>query len=298
MKIGIIGDMHVGSIYGLAPREKAKSVLHKWLIDCWDTVIEEFNNEEIDKLVLIGDNVDGYGSKDSTTLWETDVDNQVDYSVQLLQGLILNRKVEILGCGGSGYHKGKGTGFDGDKQVTKRLNGKYHQDILYIETPYGNIAFRHTSKNPNTEMTNICQRTQAGLFKIDVLVGGHLHRFMDYTKAYVRIIHTPCWQYPTNFMGGIWEPVSIGGLILDIGKSGISSIPILFPIPKDVEFSMSQYNSISEEEFAEREKKEIENISKMVKVSKNVVEKVRREILKPKQTSYIPKKERVLLKPK
>ncbi|MCK9435794.1 MAG: metallophosphoesterase [Synergistaceae bacterium] len=284
MKILVIGDMHVGSLYGIAPRQKLQNEYQKWVIDKFEEMIQK--NMDIDYLALVGDIIDGYGSKDSTDKWETNVDNQVSYAVQLLQPLLYTKKIKVIGVTGSGYHYGKGTGFDGDLQVTEKLHGEHNRSYYLLNTPAGTIYFHHSSKNPVTERKIIHQRYFHGQSKIAMLVGAHLHRYEHTDDGAIQIIHTPCFQYPTPFMR-LGNAVSIGALNINIDSKLILPSPVIFPIPQEIEQKMGGYEGITKEIIQKSYEEETKLIAKAARMRVSQVRRVR-EIIDTECMSSMP----------
>ena len=281
MKILAIGDLHVGSIYGLAPREFANNPFQQWAIEEFDGLIK--SSMDIDYLVLLGDMVDGASHKDTTTLWETDVDTQVSHAVALLEPLKHGKHFKgILGVTGSGYHYGKGSGFDADAQVTKSLKGSHDKSHQLLQTPHGVIYFHHRSKNIQTELKIMHQRYYNDAVKIALLVGAHLHRAISLQDQGARIIHAPCWEYSMPFIG-FGNTMSIGAVIIEVNKQGIYPSLITYPIPIAVEQEMCGYTTISDAQLRDRDTAKLKQLSK-----KAVVQSVNRK--KSSSKSYLPPK--------
>ena len=277
MRILAIGDVHAGSIYGLCTKEEIRNVYQEWALGKFQEIVNTFSGT-IDKLSLIGDIVDGPAPKDPTSLWTTDVQEQAAQAITLLSPLADG--AEVHGCSGSGYHYGKGTGFDGDKLVTQMLNGKHSKVGYYIETPFGLIQFFHQSKNPRTMVQRFRIRNgETDGAKMVLSISAHLHRYKEYQEGSVKVIQTPCWQHPTEFMG-IGEPVDIGCVLIDIDEYGIHTYPFRYSIPYEIEKGMFGFEQVRMDELEKRREKENEIFSKLSGVS---VEKVGviRNVAKP-----------------
>ena len=46
MKIAVIADMHVGSIYGIAPKKFAQNPFQKWIIGEWNNLISRLSKDK------------------------------------------------------------------------------------------------------------------------------------------------------------------------------------------------------------------------------------------------------------
>jgi hypothetical protein len=269
--------MHVGSIYGLAPKKEIKNSFQEWVYDKFQEVVSTFSGT-IDQIALIGDNVDGYAAKDSTSTWVTDVNKQAEYAADLLSPLV-TENVIIKGCSGSGYHSGRGTGFDGDLLVTKSLSGKHNKTAYYIETPHGLILFTHQSKNIKTSVQRFrIKNGESNGSKIILSVSGHLHRFKELQEGSVKVIQIPCWQFPTDFMGVDIEPVDIGCALIDINEYGVNTHAIRYSIPHEIEMDMYDCETIMINEIKERKQKEHELFAKLSGVKIETIDIIKNKL--------------------
>jgi hypothetical protein len=247
MKLLFIADMHVGSRKGLTP-EKAidnySNSFQKWLLDKWNN---EFipNYKHPDYLCLLGDIVDGSGPRDSVELVTTNVDRQVEWAVELLSPLI-GENTKVLGLSGSGYHTGKGTGFNGDYGVVKSLKGLWKPErfwILLSEYEEYILAF-HRSKNPVTELKTLQENfyKNPGLPKPTRVVSAHLHRYSSVDDGITTLYQISCWEYLTNFMEGQGKIPSIGALQLEfLDKETKIVSNINYKIPSEVFSDMDNW---------------------------------------------------------
>jgi predicted MPP superfamily phosphohydrolase len=105
-RIIIVSDMHIGSIYGLAPLtsvpQDKQSPFILWVNDKWLEFSESFYNP--DYLLLLGDLADGSQVKilgsDALT---TNLDDQEAMAIEMIK-LLVGEKTQIYGINGSGYH--------------------------------------------------------------------------------------------------------------------------------------------------------------------------------------------------
>jgi len=277
MNILVANDLHSGSNYSLVTKDKIQNPFQGWVYSKYQDVVEYCQKISLDYVVGVGDMVEGYSAKDSTSLWTTDVNAQVNCSVDLLKGF-LTSKTKVIGVGGSGYHRGKGTGFDGDRMVIENLGGKYNKSTYYFDTPHGMIQFYHVAKNIRTEM-NTLQINNGELTdkKVKFLVAGHLHRYEAYERGSVKIIHCPCWQYTTDFMQGfgISPTVDIGCLLIRVDEFGIDARALRFPIPIEIMQEMSGWEEITEKQIKKRNKEDLKKLSQLTGVSTEIIQVVR-----------------------
>jgi hypothetical protein len=278
MNVLVVNDTHFGSNYALVSEDKIQNAYQEWVYQQYLDVVKRCQLIGIDLLVPIGDLVDGYAAKDSTMQWTTDVHNQANCAVELLKKF-MNSNTKVIGVGGSGYHWGKGTGFDGDRMVIEALGGKYNKNHYYLETPHGIIQFTHVGKNIKTEIETLQKNNGELDFKVKMLVNGHLHRYSAYYMGSVQVIHCPCWQYPTDFMQGhgVAPTVDIGCILIQIDEYGIiGHTPFKYPIPLNVTKEMSGWETINEDELKEKDKRDWEKLAQLSKVSSNSIQKIKR----------------------
>jgi hypothetical protein len=289
MNILVLNDLHMGSNYALSPKHIINNPFQSWVYQQYELLLHHI--KRIDVLVTVGDMVDGPGKHDSTSNWTTDVQKQVDAAVELLKPF-LSKETKVIGVGGSGYHIGRGTGFDGDELLVEALKGEYNKGAYYMDTPFGIIQFVHVAKNIKNEADTV--RINNGEIdgkKVTWLINGHLHRYEEHAKGNVKIRHCPCWQYPSDFMAGfgVSQSVDIGCLLIKIDELGIYTRDIRFPIPEDVKRGMSGWMEITMKQIQDRNKKDLEQISKVSGISTEIIQSIQnRSILDIPSTPNSP----------
>lgn len=278
MNILVVNDTHFGSNYAIVTEDKIQNSYQEWGYQQFLDVVERCKKIGIDLIVPIGDLVDGYASKDSTMQWTTDVHAQAECAVEMLKKF-MNPHTKVIGVGGSGYHWGKGTGFDGDRMVIEALGGEYNKNHFYLETSHGIIQFTHVGKNIKTEIETLQKNNGELDFKVKMLVNGHLHRYSAYYVGNVQVIHCPCWQYPTDFMQGkgVAPIVDIGCVLIQLDEFGIiGHTPFKYPIPLKVIKKMSGWEVINDDELKEKDKRDWNRLALLSKVSPNSIQKAKR----------------------
>jgi len=277
MRILFICDMHVGSIYGIAPKKYIRNIFQEWVLNYWNNTVLKLYN--ISYLVLGGDLIDGYSPKDTTSVWENDVDEQIKHAGKLLNPIIENNPdVKIAGIGGSKYHVSGGNR-NSDKGVIDLLKGNFYKTYFPLNTPIGSIYFIHRSKNITTQLNELHLKNSKQNANIRMLVGGHLHRVKYAGDDFIKIIHSPCWEYPTDFMG-FGTPVSIGYVIIDV-ENEIQEKIISTTIPIEIENQMQgNIGEITEAEIQKYNQKQHELLSKKTGVSINSIVKIENKIKK------------------
>jgi hypothetical protein len=277
MNILVVNDLHSGSNYGPVTEDKIRNPYQKWVYAKITDVAKYCQSITLDYLVGDGDMVDGYASKDSTSQWTTDVNDQVNCAIELLEKF-KTPKTKVIGVGGSGYHRGKGSGFDGDRMVIEGLGGKFNKNTYYLNTPYGVIQFLHVGKNIKNEVNTIqINNGEIENHKVKLLVAGHLHRYEAYEKGSVKVVHCPCWQYPTDFMQGfgVSPTVDIGCLLIRVDEFGIDIRPLRFPIPFEITQEMSGWEDITEKQIRKRNEIDLKKLSELSGISPQILQVVR-----------------------
>lgn len=273
MNILVISDLHSGSNYALSPEKYISNSFQRWVYEKYQLLVNNVKN--LDYLVTLGDMVDGSGKHDSTSNWTTDVHKQANEAINFLKPFV-QKNTKVIGVSGSGYHYGKGTGFDGDRLVVEGLGGDYKR-TYQIGTPFGVIQFYHVAKNIKTEANNIRINNAEFDEKVAWYIAGHQHRYEEYAAGRVKVRHCPCWQYPTDFMEGfgVNTSVDIGCLLIKVDDLGIYTRDIRFPIPLEVKKEMSGWVEITAKQIEQRNKKDMEKISQIAGISPEIVKSIK-----------------------
>lgn len=133
--IVVIGDTHIGSIYGLAHpshvADNRNNAFLEWVFKSWADFCKKYKNP--DYLILIGDLADGsqvmtYG----VDALVTDTDAQVAMAKELLEMLIGDKTI-TYGINGSGYHGGERQATCIDRRITEAVGGEYKGNIFEFE---------------------------------------------------------------------------------------------------------------------------------------------------------------------
>lgn len=149
MKIVIIGDTHIGSIYALAspssvPRDRNNEFL-KWIYVKWLELCKKHNGP--DYLITLGDLADGsqvrtYG----VDALVTDTDEQVQMAIELFDKIVTD-KTSIYGVNGSGYHGGLGQATNIDRRIIEGMGGTYEDYVFeFSVSNYGNPPIKDPSR--------------------------------------------------------------------------------------------------------------------------------------------------------
>lgn len=264
IRVRTLSDVHIGSIYGLCPRDrmtKHTNPFQRWAISEWEKMCKQ---EPDDMLYLIGDIVDGESIKDVAKLCIPDREEQAKAAVKLIQPLI-GKHTQVFGVGGSRYHDGGIA-----RTITESLGGKHSETFAALgleKYDMDGILFHHKSVHPSTEVKRIAIRQQRQRYqpRIGTKISAHLHRYVRLDDNGITVVHTPCWEFETDFMG-CSDGFDIGStrLEIDTNTKEIRIIPGTIPIPKAVFLGMQGWEEIAddremamEKAFKERKTKEL-----------------------------------------
>lgn len=238
--IAFISDTHVGSKYAIFPEKfetyngnviKA-SKLQLEILKFWNFFISKCKEFNVDSVIHLGDAIEGYNKKEAGFgLSLSNIDDQVDCCVQILEPLVRNRKFYIIS--GTTYHESFETKIH--KNIAHKLNGIYcgYLNNLKIKKPDITINIAHKSSNAMIYLSTMLDRevlflkmSEAyGKFpKVDLVVRGHLHLYANVNVRDMKILQLPCWKaYQPNalFTGILGKRIpDIGGVIALINPDG------------------------------------------------------------------------------
>jgi hypothetical protein len=257
----VIGDMHDGSRFGLAPPSwwsKRTQFMSEWLWKCWMHMID-WLPPEIDLLVLNGDLIEGQQKRgDSVGLYTADLSEQTDMAIETLEPLAKKCK-RIIRVGGTAYHEG----FHGNLKALDKHFGidcpKDPRDHIsrYIKLADG--AVMHVAHHPgggstlykgtNMDRELLWSKIAAKCHAIpdaNILIRNHLHFYGCLADAQKMIIQNPCWQWQTAWAQSKneyrWLP-DIGCVLLKYNEDmpqKYMQIPNLYPNPERIVQEVTQ----------------------------------------------------------
>jgi hypothetical protein len=281
-KIIVVGDTHVGSIYGLASPEdipeNRNNAFLEWIFDSWKHFCNK--HKDPDYLITIGDLADGSQIKNlGIDALATDTDEQVKMTQKLLMMLIPKGVTKIYGVNGSGYHGGEGQGTCIDRRIIESIGGEYKGTIFEFEIKNERMQVSHGGAaslvNPSTYIQREISLSKSDAQKRKVkgstiILRGHQHRFytiQDDSGIYG--VLNGCWQYITPFMSKKSANVtpSFGALIIEIND--VTKIyRAEYLLPEEVRQAMNGY-----EKLTEQRKKEMLEMQKLQKIENDRIYK-------------------------
>jgi predicted phosphodiesterase len=241
--------MHVGSRWGLLPEKYFNAdtnPFQRWVITCWKDMVMNIHGT-ISSIFTLGDLTDGSNMKSlGVDVTSTDLDDQVKWVCELLSPLV-GKKTRVYGVDGSGYHSGLAT--NTDRRVVEHFKGRYAKNTLHIQIHDKLIQLNHESgaSNLQKEADRVLQYAQTShSLAPDLVLRGHVHRYLRYENSTISAISCPGWQYPTPFIekrsaNTKWD---IGLLIVEFDKDIIKAYPKTYNIPSDVIEEMRGYTKI------------------------------------------------------
>lgn len=274
--IGVVSDLHVGSIFGLLPPDfvtsagalQPQNVGQKHLWECWLRLGEWFGKNKINGLVINGDVIDGdQRAQRGTELCLPILKDQVEAAHRVIGALVTKcGNIPIYVIQGTEYHDQKAcTAADalaemlGAETYYGLGTGKRSREMLDLDVEGVVINIMHhisasvglyQATAPDREgVWSALAGKEGKANRADCLVRSHVHRFTHLEYSSKHIVVTPCFQLQTRFMRrtSAYRMIpEIGGVILCIDgeakKAGEDPIQVkkcLFPLPsiKPVKFA-------------------------------------------------------------
>ena len=227
----VVGDVHIGSIYGLLPPgfvssdggEKPQNVGQKYLWECWQDMKRRTAKFAIDSVVINGDLIEGKQPKQKCSeLTLVAPNDQETAAVLVMRDLRkwfeknTGREMLFYFVQGTEYHEGRGA--EELESVAARVNGakvqsnfsgRYCKEMLDLAVDGTVINFAHhlgggagfTRSGVLDAETMWCQITSSKGESIaaDLIVRSHLHFFMHVEHVNRHALLCPCWQLQTRF---------------------------------------------------------------------------------------------------
>jgi len=227
----VIGDLHVGSMYGLLPpdfiscdgAEKVQNDGQKYLWECWEDLKRKAARFSIDCVVVNGDVIEGKQPKQKASeLTLVAPNDQEAAAVFLLRDLRnwleknMRRKVPFYFIQGTEYHDGRGA--EELESIAARIEGaniestfvgRHCKEVLDLDMDGVALNFAHhvgggsgfsRSGSIDTEAVWAQLAGSKGQAKPpDLIVRSHLHFYMHIEHTNRHAFVCPCWQLQTRF---------------------------------------------------------------------------------------------------
>ena len=246
--IAVISDTHIGAERGLFLPEWKDEEGHEYkaskfqskLWEHWLYFLKKCDEFGVDTVIHLGDLIQGYNKKEcGERLLISDMNKQIEVAVEIMKIIKKNRKFFIVS--GSPYHEAN---IKIHKILADRIDGVYCGFITNLEVKEckRTINIAHSLGNPSVYLSTAVDREilftkfAEGLEKItgkiDLLLRGHLHHFLEIHQIRCRGILVPCWQgfegYNLTTKLFSRKIPDVGGIILVFDKDNkIYTIPYL-----------------------------------------------------------------------
>lgn len=238
-KVLVVSDLHAGSNVSVMPDEvyvehkdhtKANVIqanpLQKVLYAKWVEMCSEVG--KVNACYCLGDLVDGPNIKSrGFELWTSNLHQQVETAHELLS---MVKTSKYYGVQGSYYHTGENT--SSDLAVIDKLHGTFGTDLV-VQAEGHRMHLCHEISYSSSPMTRATapygelvgsSRYDKWYGEFDLLLRGHLHRFLYLYDTDGRIALCPGWKVRDAFVskkGLKGGPSHIGYLVLHISKDNI-----------------------------------------------------------------------------
>jgi len=224
-KIGVVADLHCGSIFGLLPpglttsddREVKPNIGQRYLWKCWEDAAECIG--KLDALVVNGDETDGrQEAQRGNELCLPMLEDQAEAAVQCLRYLLdKTGNPKLYMTAGTEYHSQKAA--RETEVVAQRLgaeqykglgSGRYCKEVLDLNVDGIILNFQHgigvasglyRATPPDREGIWSALAGKTGKSpKADCVVRSHAHSYVMVDHPSKSIVVTPCWQLQTRWM--------------------------------------------------------------------------------------------------
>ena len=261
-----VSDLHVGSRWGLFPRDFQLSTGEvyqlnrgqEYLLECWEHMLGQMP-KRFDALIVNGDAINGPNPKESARdQVEQDPEWQVRAALSLLDP-VAKRARETYLTQGSTYHVGEAA--EHEERLAWMLGaatdpaGHYAWDWLLLDIGGVLLDIAHHQSVVSRFLAMPLEREQqfahmAADLKggaADLIVRSHAHRFMYLNVDGDMALSLPSWQLQTRYARrsrwpNRWLSRLIGGVRVDVfperktGQSqdklnSIAIIPLVYPHP-------------------------------------------------------------------
>jgi len=257
VRIGVLNDEHVGSMFGLWPDNYPTSNSgiyqlnqgQRYLLDNWNRIAAEI--PPLDLLIFAGDEMDGKQPKsEGAFICEPKAPRQKDAALELLS--LFKKRVkrggELYSVEGTDYHMGKNA--EWSEELAKSLGavpmapGRTCWDWLLLEVGGKRLDVAHR------QTVTIIRRSSPGERELDfsemhknpadLVIRAHNHYYFWLTLSREdRVQHylsCPAWQLQTHYCRTSISPnrkdgTMLGMVVVTIEDGEISHRPYLFPHP-------------------------------------------------------------------
>lgn len=258
-RIRVVGDLHVGSDYGLWPpkftwgepeRSYPQNRLQRWLWACWEDMIKNYAPPDL--LIVNGDLIDGEQRKDAgRNTMSPDIDLQHDAAAAALAPLVRKSKDWVV-VKGSPYHETTFAAIAGHENFSGRAprrwpsGGRVGQVLDFTvrgitlnvaHHPEGGAVLYEGTKMNRTILWSFLAEAAVGLPKARVIIRSHLHFYGLLQVHGKTMVHIPSWQLQTprevKQAYFKYQPqIGFVDILIHAQDDDPVVIPIRYPIPR------------------------------------------------------------------
>jgi len=241
-RILAVGDLHVGSLISIMPKEVNESIngrnhvhyaneIQLELLKGWKSMLRKVG--KVDAVFNMGDNIDGPNYYDKGKgAWTNSLVTQCEAAFKLLADIKAKKHYMVIG---SKYHVGGNLNaedfianmlrMDGNKvSLGKDLIVKVNKDVgfhLLHEVGYTkNVATRVNALYK--ELNRLIQFSNE-YYGVNNIIRGHAHYFVEVSNTVGSGCITPSWKLQDDFMkkGGVGS-LDVGYVLIEINNNKIS----------------------------------------------------------------------------
>ena len=248
----LVGDLHVGSEWGIFPDEFetegrnkiALNSLQQELLNCWDEMIDDIK-KDIDTVILMGDLANGLSKKEfGKHQVVSDFNEQIKACISLLEPLTKSKKV--VGVSGSKYHMS--VDYEIDQHICDKLNGTFVGPVANLDIKDTNIRLNVThggGSAPQYLGTKMAKEILQSLIAysldkipdVQVICRAHHHTYAILHTMGKHFVLNPCWEgarldshsAPHYFR---YQP-DIGSVMIEIEGDEVNLFPYLYTIKNE-----------------------------------------------------------------
>lgn len=251
-RLCVIGDLHVGSVFGLAPPDFITSddiVLslnkaQQYLWECWVDFASRTGKYDPDIVIVNGDLVEGIQRKEGGL--GLSLRSMVDQKAAAIEVLTLLKKAVRSDCKfffvqGTKYHTGENgeaeedvAALFGARRYSSVGAGRLVREVLWLDVSGvivecahaigGTTGFyRATALDREMQWSAMAGKDESkGVPKADILLRSHVHFFISLEHASKQGAILPCWQLQTRYA----RKGSLHRMLPDIGGVFITVDPL------------------------------------------------------------------------
>lgn len=251
--IALLSDTHIGSRFGVCPTgyvtEATKNPImanpgQENLAASFEKYWLKMEEMKVDTVFLIGDIMAGTNFKEQGVyMMTTDINEQVAMATLLLKKHCTNKKTYVWS--GTPYHESRD--YRIHESLAKDLGGRFMGSIsnMMIVPSKKTVHVRHATTSalvyPETVLgRDIIFLKEAEALgkvpKVDAIITGHRHSYIEIHKASVHYISLPCWEAYTPYYKATmnyfkYQPDIGGGLMLLDTENRLRFMHFLYDCP-------------------------------------------------------------------